>query len=190
MGHAMTTAARVVHLRGRSARNVPQPRAKKQAPSFPTANQLAQVIAQLRTLVSTGEAPKVDGELDQLLRSMSLDPASPDAWRDAVLLLGALFCGIGKPRRTNKSAGKLSAAVDLVLLHEMIRLRDQGLSQEQAISRLAGDQSKARLLKLKAMSTTAQRVEALSKRVSAIKKSTSGWKVFGATYLSAPSRKP
>jgi len=64
-------------LRGRGARNVSQSRTKKPTPSFPTADQVEQVISQLQTLVSTGEAEKVDGELKRLLQALGLDPASP-----------------------------------------------------------------------------------------------------------------
>src|SRR5712664_3483887 len=97
-------ARRIIPLRGRGARNVPQPRIKKPTPSFPTATQLEQIIAQLRTLLSTGEAEKVDDELERLLLSLGLDPASPTAWRDGFLLVGALHCGVGRPRRTNANA--------------------------------------------------------------------------------------
>jgi hypothetical protein len=167
------TARRVIPLR-ETVRRSAKPRAKKSTPSFPPADQVAQVITQLQTLLRTGEAAKVDGELKDLLQALGLDPESPAAWRDGFLLLGAMYCGIGKPRRTNTNAEKLSADDDWALLHEMIRLKDRGCNQEQAIGKLASDPSKTDLLKFKATSSKAQRVEALSKRVSAMKKKSVG----------------
>jgi len=169
------TARRVVPLRGRGARNVSQSRTKKPTPSFPTADQVEQVISQLQTLVSTGEAEKVDGELKRLLQALGLDPASPAAWRDGFLLFACLHYDVGKPRRTNKNAEKLSAGNDWVLLHEVIRLKDQGLNEAKAIEKLASDPSKADLLKLKPMSSIAQRAEVLRKRLKKITNSALGW---------------
>jgi len=168
-------ARRIIPLRGRGARNVPQPRIKKPTPSFPTADQVEQVISQLQTLVSTGEAEKVDGELKRLLQALGLDPASPAAWRDGFLLFACLHYDVGKPRRTNKNAEKLSAGNDWVLLHEVIRLKDQGLNEAKAIEKLASDPSKADLLKLKPMSSIAQRAEVLRKRLKKITNSALGW---------------
>jgi hypothetical protein len=168
----MTTAAarpdrRVVPLR-KALRRSAKPRVK--APSFPTANKIEQVTSQLRALVETGEAQKVDSELKQLLIALGLDPANRDAWRDAVLLLGALHHDVGKPRRTNRNAEKLSGADNLALLHEMIRLRDQGLNEAQAVERLARDPSKATMFQFKATSSVAQRRETLRWRLREIKK--------------------
>src|SRR5262249_28115229 len=90
------------------------------------------------------------------------------------LLLAALHHDVGKPRRTNRNAEKLVSGDDFVLLCEMSRLTKQGLSQEQAIAKLAGDERKAGLFRFKATSSKAQRVETLRKRVSAIKKNSTG----------------
>jgi hypothetical protein len=168
-----TTARRVIPLRDALRRNA-KPRPKKPTTSFPTVDQVDGVVAQLRTLLITEEAAKVDDELQRLLQALGLDPASPTAFRDGFLLLGALHCGVGRPRRTNANAEKLSADDDWVLLHEMIRLKDQGCNQEQAIEKLASDPSKTDPLKLKPTSSQEQRVEALSKRVSAMKKKSVG----------------
>jgi len=140
--------------------------------------------------VSTGEAQKVNGQLEQLLRSLGLDPASPVAWRDGFLLLACLHYDVGKPRRTNKNAQKFSADDDFALPYEMSRLTKQGMSPEEAINALASDPSKADLLKLKSMSSQAQRVETLRKRLSAIKKKNVGLEIFEATRPSPLSKKP
>lgn len=167
------TTRRVIPLRD-ALRRKAKPRAEKSTPSFPTADQVDGVIAQLRTLLITKEAAKVDGELLKLLLSLGLDPASPTAFCDGFLLLGALHHGVGKPRRTNTNAEKLSADDDWALLHEMIRLKDQGCTKEQAIEKLAGDRSKARLLKFTPTSSIAQRADALRKRMRAIRKKSVG----------------
>jgi hypothetical protein len=52
--HTRNTARRVLPMR-ETVRRSAKPRTKKPTPSFPTADQLEQVIAQLRTLVSSGE---------------------------------------------------------------------------------------------------------------------------------------
>ncbi len=163
------TARRVIPLR-ETVRKSAKPRAKKSTPSFPATNQLEQVISRLQTLVSTGEAEKVDEQLEQLLRSLGLDPASPAAWRDGFLLLAALYCGVGKPRRTNRNAEKLSANDDFVLLCEMSRLMKQGITQEQALHRLAADRSIAQALRLNPESSNVQHFETLKKRLGAMKK--------------------
>jgi hypothetical protein len=166
----MTTARsarRALPLRA-SIRKSVNPRAKKPSPSFPMTDQIAHVVTQLWTLVSTGEAEKVDGELERLLVALGLDPASPTAWRGGFLLLGSLHYGVGKPRRTNRNARKFSADDDFVLLCEMSRLTKQGLSPEQAINTLAGDERKANLFRFKAMSSCAQRADVLRKRLKKI----------------------
>src|SRR6266436_3701613 len=84
MMRTRNTARRVIPLR-ETVRKSAKPRAKKSTPSFSATNQLEQVISRLQTLVSTGEAEKVDEQLEQLLRSLGLDPASPAAWRDGFL---------------------------------------------------------------------------------------------------------
>jgi hypothetical protein len=132
-----------------------KPRPKKPTTSFPTVDQVDGVVAQLRTLVSTGEAAKVDDELTHLLEALGLDPASPAAPRDGFLLLAALYCGVGKPRRTNRNAEKLSANDDFVLLCEMSRLMKQGITQEQALHRLAAHRSIAQALRLNPESSNA-----------------------------------
>jgi len=104
---------------------------KKPAPSCPTADDLAQLWAQLQTLVTLGEAHKVDGQLEQLLRSVGLDPASPTAWRDGFLLLACLHYDVGKPRRTNKNAKKPSLDDDMLLLREMVQLTSRGLTRSK-----------------------------------------------------------
>ncbi len=129
-------------------------------------------------LVSTGDAAKVDGELEQLLIALGLDPASPAAWRDGFLLLACLHHGVGRPPRTNKNAEKLCSDDDLLLLREMIRLRGQGLNPEQAINKLASDQRKAHLFKFKPTSSNAQRAEALRKRVKKIINQRLGWEAL------------
>jgi hypothetical protein len=179
MGHAMSphsTARRIIPLRRRSARNAPKPRAKKPTQSFPTADQVAQIISQLWTLVGTGEAQKVDGQLEQLLVALGLDPASPDAFRDGFLLLACLRYGVGRPRRhTAKNAEKLCSGDNMILLREIIQLMGQGLNPGQAINKLAGDQRKAHLFKFKPTSSNTQRADALRKRLKKITNASLGW---------------
>ncbi len=160
---------RVAPLRGGSAK----PRTRKPTPSFPTAEQLDRVHDDLWTLVSAGEAEKVDGQLEQLIAAMRLDPSSPTAWRDGFLLLACLYCGVGKPFRTNKNAKKLSGNDDFFLLREVSRLMKHARSQEQAISMLAADPAMVSLLKLTG-GTKLQRVETLRKRLRAIIKKSRG----------------
>jgi len=154
------------------------PRPKKPAPSCPTANELEQLRSRLQTLVSTGEAQRVDGELEQLLRSLGLDSASPTAWRDGFLLLACLHYDVGKPRRTNNNAQKITSRDDMAMLKEVIQLTGQGLTQEQAINKLASDPSKAHLFKFKQSSSKSQRAEAFRKRLSKIMKRTSGFEAI------------
>jgi hypothetical protein len=174
MGHAMTTTARrVIPLRDALRRNA-KPRAKKPTASFPTADQIAQVITRLQMLISVGEAEKVDAELKHLLLSLGLNAADPDAWRDGFLMLAALHHDVGRPRR-NLNAAKLSTDENWVLLMEVIRLKDQGLTQGQAIEKLAGDRSKTRLFKFTPMSSIGQRAEVLRQRLKKIINSQLGW---------------
>ena len=178
MTAAARSARRIVPLREIIRKNA-KPRAKKPAPSFPTALQLAQVTARLRSLVHAGEAAKVDCELAQLLVALGLDPASPAAWRDGFLMLAALYCGVGMPRRTNRNAEKLSGSDNFILLCQISRLTDQGLTQEQAINKLAA------ILKLKSGSSAIKRVETLRKRITAIKKKSARLEdVFGSASIS------
>lgn len=146
------------------------PRPKKPAPLCPTANELEQLRSRLQTLVSTREAQRVDGELEQLLRSLGLDPASPTAWRDGFLLLASLHYDVGKPRRTNVNAQKLSGSDDLLLLREIIQLMGQGLNEDQALKKLVGDRQKEHLFKFKPSSSDKQRIETLRKRLDRIKR--------------------
>jgi DNA-binding transcriptional MerR regulator len=153
---------------------------KKPAPSFPTADQIDQVREQLWTLVRAGDPKQVDGQLEELLLTLGLDPESPTAWRDGFLLLAYLHYDLGKPPRTNKNATKMFADDDMILLREVIRLIGHGLSQEQAIAKLASDQDKAHVFKFKPTSSNAQRTDALRKRLNKIAKATSGFEgVFG-----------
>jgi hypothetical protein len=181
---ATSTARRVIPLRDAIPRSA-KPRAKKPAPSFPTAAQLEEVTSRLRTLVSTGEAQKADGELERLLIALGIDPTHHNAWRDGFLLLAALHCGVGKPRRTNKNAIKLSSADNMILLREMVQLMGQGLNEAQAVERLATDPSKAEMFRFKPTSSIAQRRETLRWRLRGIKK-TSSWleNIFGTPCLS------
>jgi hypothetical protein len=153
-------------------------RAKKPAPAAPTPDQIVQLIKRLWTLVATKEAQKVDGELEHLLQSLGVDPANPTAWRDGFLILACLHHGVGRPRRTNENAKKLSVDDDFVLLCEMSRLEKQGLTPEQAIEKLASDQTKADLFKFKATSSNAQRAEVLRKRLNKIIDSGVGWEAL------------
>jgi hypothetical protein len=69
------TARRVIPPRD-ALRKGAKSRAKKPAPSFPTASQLEQVTTRLQTLVRTGEAQKVDGA------GKLLGQASFEDWED------------------------------------------------------------------------------------------------------------
>lgn len=149
------------------------------------ANELEQLRSRLQTLLATGEAQKVDYELEELLRSLGLDPARPTAWRDGFLLLACLHYDVGKPRHTNKNAEKLCSDDNMILLREMIQLTSRGLTREQAIEKLASDQSKAHLFRFKSTSSATQRAEVLRKRLRAIKKKRVGWKnVWGSPSIS------
>jgi DNA-binding transcriptional MerR regulator len=158
-------------------------RTKKSAPMFPTADQIEKLRTRLQMLISVGDPQKVDKQLEQLLLSLGLDPTSPTAWRDGFCLLACLHYDIGKLPRTNKNAEKLSSADDLLLLREIFQLRGRGLTVEQAIKELVSDRSKERLFKFKPLSSKAQRVETLRKRLDKIKKVSRGdtWlrNVFG-----------
>jgi hypothetical protein len=177
MMRTRSVARRVIPLRD-ALRKDAKPRAKKPTPSFPTADQVDGVISQLRTLLITEEAAKVDGELERLLIALGLDPASPAAWRDGFLLLAAMHHDVGKPRRTNKNAEKLCSDDDMILLREIIQLRGRGLTREQAINALASDPSKAHLFRFKAMSSIVQRRETLRWRLREIKKKSVDWKLL------------
>jgi hypothetical protein len=148
-------------------------RTKKSAPSFPTADQIEKLRTRLQTLVSVGDPQKVDKQLELLLLSLGLDPASPTAWREGFCLLACLHYDIGKPPRTNQNARKLSSADNLALLREMIQLRSRGLDEGQALKQLVRDRRKEHLFKFKPSSSTAQREETLKARLDKITKASS-----------------
>lgn len=145
------------------------PPLKKSAPSFPTADQFEQLRTRLSTLVSVGDPKKVDGQVEQLLLSLGLDPTSPTAWRDGFYLLACLHYDIGKSPRTNRNAQKLLSDDNLVLIRETIQLMGRGLTEGQAIKELAGDRRKEHLFKFKPLSSTRQREQTLQKRLDKIK---------------------
>jgi hypothetical protein len=93
-------------------------------------------------------------QLNQLLRALDIDPASPTSWRDGFLVLAILDYGVGhvvlKPSRTNKNAAKWSREHDLALYREMGILKRQGLSESAAIKKLAADRRTRQLFPYKA----------------------------------------
>jgi hypothetical protein len=73
----------------------------------------------------------------------------------------------------------LSGSDNFILLCQISRLTDQGLTQEQAINKLAA------ILKLKSGSSAIKRVETLRKRITAIKKKSARLEdVFGSASIS------
>jgi hypothetical protein len=162
------------------------PRTKKSVPSSPAAGELDRLRTRLQTLVSVGDAQKVDRQLEQLLLSLGLDPTSPTAWRDGFCLLACLHYDIGKPPRTNNNAAKLSQADNLILLREVVQLMGRGLNEWQAINELAGDRRKAQVFKFTVSSSKAQRAETLQKRLTKIKNAGRGHAPFSNIFGKPP----
>ena len=169
-------------------------RTKKPAPSAPTADKLEQLNERLRTLARVGDPQQVDKQLEQLLRSMGIDPADPDAWRIGFFLLACLHYDVGKPPRTNSNAEKWSRDHDLALLREMVQARSRQeqagsrrFNREQAIKELVHDRSKHHLFPYKKLSSNKQRQDALRARLNTIRKRTKvGDAAFTTVFGSLP----
>jgi hypothetical protein len=76
-------------------RRSPKPHANAAA-WFPTTDQIERAIKDLQALIDAEEEAMLDSNQEELLRSLGLDPASPDAWRNEFELLARQHCGAGK----------------------------------------------------------------------------------------------
>jgi hypothetical protein len=78
------------------------------------------------------------------LHALGLDPSHPDVWRRAFFQLAHLHQGVGhlawNRERSNRNSATWRNEDDLLLIHEMIRLRDQSLTEEKTIAILATGQ--------------------------------------------------
>ena len=117
----------------------------------------------LRSLVNEAQAGQPDADaglvvalrrrnsdqMKDLLRRLGVDPSQPDAWSKGFFLLAYYHHGVGHlawyPRRTNKNAAKWKPTHDLDLLREVFLLRERGLSERNAIKKLAADRKKRHL---------------------------------------------
>lgn len=92
-----------------------------------------------------------DDQLKNLLRCLGVDPSRPDAWLRGFLLLAYYHHGVGHlawySRRTNSNAAKWTTTHDLDLLREVLLLKEKkrGLSDRNAIKKLAADRKKRQL---------------------------------------------
>jgi hypothetical protein len=117
-------------------------------------------------------------QMRRLLRSMGMDPSSPNVWERAFFLLAHLHHGVGHitVRPQKKNAVKWTGDHDLTLSCEVRKLRTQGLSERDAVERLARDPSKRKLFPYsahaKSVGSGKQRAAALRARLQKIKKFT------------------
>jgi len=111
-------------------------------------------------------------QIEQLLRSMGLDPATPNVWERAFFLLAVLHHGVGhvvwRPRRTNKNAAKWSVEHDLALINEMIELRRRGHSERAAIKVLSHSR-KEHLFPYKAQDRPGSRLGSKEQKAAALR---------------------
>lgn len=88
-------------------------------------------------------------QLIDLLQSLGVDPLRPDAWARGFLLLAIYHHGVShiawSPLRTNRNATTWTPENDFNLLREITISQGRGLSQRQAVKRLAADRTKWQL---------------------------------------------
>jgi hypothetical protein len=93
---------------------------------------------------------RVHEQETELLRGLGINPGEPNAWREAFRLLATYDRGLGQiswtPQRSNKgNASRWTNDHNLNLLREVTILKGSGLSEREAIKRLARDKSKRAL---------------------------------------------
>jgi hypothetical protein len=90
-----------------------------------------------------------DIQMKELLRCLGVDPLGPDAWQRGFFLLAAFHHGVGHlawyPHRTNRNAATWTSSHDLALLREVMTLRERGVSERNAVKKLAADPQKRQL---------------------------------------------
>jgi len=76
-------------------------------------------------------------QVEEILKSLGCDPSTPD-WRSAFFKLARHFCNVGQVRRARGGGTrKWTDEKESILLREMRRLHEQGLSERQALKRIA-----------------------------------------------------
>lgn len=87
-------------------------------------------------------------QVEELARSLGIDPTSPDG-RRAVYLLGVRYFGVGqisvRPRRRNRNPATWTVEQDASLVREVVSLTSKGSSERKAVRSLAGDRAKRAL---------------------------------------------
>jgi hypothetical protein len=90
-----------------------------------------------------------DEQATRLLRDLGLDPADSMAWQKGFYLLAFWDRGLGhvawSPPRTNRNASRWTHTHNLSLLMEVAARTATGLSQREAVRRLAHDRAKRKL---------------------------------------------
>src|ERR1700676_5054972 len=85
-----------------------------------------------------------------LLKLLVVDHSHPEAWYIGFVLLATYFRGLAqlrwKPKPTNRNAARWMPDHDLNLIREVTILKAKGLSERKAISTIAADKTKGKLL--------------------------------------------
>jgi hypothetical protein len=89
-------------------------------------------------------------QMNDLLRSLGVDPSLPDAYKRGFFLLAHYSHRLGHlawyPRRTNRNAATWTHEHDWVLLMGVGRLKAEGLSETKAVKAIASDPKLGRYL--------------------------------------------
>jgi hypothetical protein len=117
----------------------------------------------LRSLIKEAKASSNDGanaflfafrrrialQMNELLRHLDVDPSQPNAWERGFLLLAHYHHGAGRlgwyPRRSNRNAATWRVDHDYALIREVAIFNGRGLSDRNAIAKLAADRKKRQL---------------------------------------------
>jgi hypothetical protein len=166
---------------------------------YPDAQELEKLKARLRTFpphdvtsiftLPTSEANQeadrvtasvINGQLDELLKALGIDPTTPDAWRRGFQLLAMIHYRTGHFTYVNARQRKRGTSKSIIqqdrLLHELMNEHmRRGLKPTQALREIAKDSEKEKLLRLTPSSrletsATELRYEALKKRWAKISK--------------------
>jgi hypothetical protein len=89
---------------------------------------------------------RADSQMIELLKSLGVDPSTPDAWRKGFFRLALLHHGVGHlawhARRTNRNSATWTPRHDITLLRELFLARQKGLSERAAVRKLVSDPKK------------------------------------------------
>ena len=119
---------------------------------------------------------QVDEQEAELLRGLGINPSEPNAWRKAFRRLATYDRGLGQiswpaRRPTNRNAASWTNECNLNLLREVIILKRSGISEREAIKRLARDKTKRKLFPYKPhFSVDTTRATELKRYESALRK--------------------